>query len=217
MTRIVVVAAALGLCACGGVSEGRVNALEAELAQLREAQQAQNTQSQAQLDAMEESLDGSTARLEQMLGALQAELGKKAAKPAAGAAPKDKATGTSASLVDQARTALGNRAEVNESDDGYAVPREWLETQLEAIRLGAAAGPQLRPNKRGGVTVRGIKVRSPAADLGLRNNDLLISVNGKGVESVDAVFDALATSESSVTVQLQRRKQVIDLTYTLAE
>ena len=69
--------------------------------------------------------------------------------------------------------------------------------------------------ERDGLLVRGVEEESPAGKAGLQRGDLLVSVNGAPLSSVDALFDALesggeltlgvlrGTEEREVAISLQ--------------
>jgi serine protease Do len=75
-------------------------------------------------------------------------------------------------------------------------------TASERPRLGIAIAPARAARRmraavglpeRDGLLVRGVQDGTPAAEAGIQRGDLLVSVNGTPLSSVDALFDALET------------------------
>jgi serine protease Do len=78
-----------------------------------------------------------------------------------------------------------------------------------ARRLRAAVGLP----ERDGVLVRGVQAGSPAARAGVERGDLIVSLHGRAVDSLDALFDALdaAPLEQPVELSVVRGAEQRDL------
>jgi membrane-associated protease RseP (regulator of RpoE activity) len=93
-------------------------------------------------------------------------------------------------------------------------------------RLGVVAmqiSPELRrhlgaPGDRG-VLVDAVRPDSPAADAGVRVGDVLLEVDGRPVDSVRAVIEALAERKKgdAVAISVQRAERRVELSATLAD
>jgi hypothetical protein len=75
-------------------------------------------------------------------------------------------------------------------------------TSTFGVRVGEA---------NGGVRVVDVKANTPAANAGLRTGDLIVSVNGRAVQSGEDFKDALAASAATIKLDVQRRGDVITL------
>lgn len=90
-----------------------------------------------------------------------------------------------------------------------------LNTLMKQIRIR----PHFKDGKPDGLTISGIRSKSIFSDMGLRNGDVIIGVDGNNIESVD---DALKLYEnlqsaSGVQVQVRRRGQLRTIDYKIEE
>ena len=85
--------------------------------------------------------------------------------------------------------------------------------QLDQIR--AAISPDL-PSDSSGVLVMKIVAGSPASQAGLQPNDIITTINGKAVKSVNEVYDAIQT-HNSITLGVKRGARDVKVTVHVEE
>ena len=85
--------------------------------------------------------------------------------------------------------------------------------QLDQIR--AAISPDL-PSDSSGVLVMKIVAGSPASQAGLQPNDIITTINGKSVKSVNEVYDAIQT-HNSITLGVKRGARDVKVTVHVEE
>ncbi len=112
-----------------------------------------------------------------------------------------------------ADAAMQRRAEALAS--GSAAERPRLGIAIAPARAARRMRAAVGLPEREGLLVRGVEEDSPAGKAGLQRGDLLVSVNGAPLSSVDALFDALesggeltlgvlrGTEEREVAISLQ--------------
>jgi C-terminal processing protease CtpA/Prc len=216
MARLVAVA--VMMVGCGGVSEERFNAMEAQVKQMQSAVSATG-EADPKIAALEQRLTGfesttadSIKKLEEMVEFLQREVSKVASDA--------KASGSTPAASDvwvDVDQLLGIEVEGIQADgENYQVKKDWLVSKLRAMTAGGR-GPKLVEARKGGVSIKGIKPKSLADQLGLKNNDIVTAVNDTAVSSVAELSAALHIGKTPTTVKLQRRKKEVTLTYTLSE
>jgi serine protease Do len=124
-------------------------------------------------------------------------------------------------LVDVQGRLLGLNAVRMEGGLILAVPADaTLRRRVDALvrgeggerpRLGVALAPPRAARKlraavglpeRDGLLVRGVDAESPAGRAGLERGDLLVAAGGAPLDSVDALFDALAAAGPAGTLTL---------------
>lgn len=213
-----------GVAGCGGVSEQRMSSLEAEVNALRD-RQASGGDASASLKA---DFDKRLGELQQSQKALEdkvASIGQGGA-PASPATPP--ATAPAASGEDAAPSgdpwllaseALGAPVEPQVKLDGdtYKVGRDWL---IEELRQGVAQKqlPKVAIDKKaGGVSLKGVKAKSLADQLGFKNNDVILEVAGRPTPSPAELVAALKGAGSPVKVKLMRKGAEVVQSYSLAD
>jgi serine protease Do len=113
--------------------------------------------------------------------------------------------------------AAAMRARVDELEKGGTrVPRRLgvaIVPPRSARRLRSAVGLP----ERDGVLVRGVQDESPAERAGIERGDLIVSLNGREVDSLDALFGALdaAPIDEPVALSVVRGAEQRDLTVSL--
>ncbi len=81
----------------------------------------------------------------------------------------------------------------------------------EETKRGATLGIRMRPLLSGGLEVLAVSRDSLADDLGLRPRDRVLKVNGKDIAIATEVKTALAADAQRVTITLQRRERMLEL------
>ncbi|MCG6908731.1 MAG: PDZ domain-containing protein [Deltaproteobacteria bacterium] len=98
--------------------------------------------------------------------------------------------------------------------------REKIENavnDLNSLMKNVRIRPHFKDGQPDGLSISGIRSRSIFSEMGLRNGDVIIGVDGNKIESVD---DALKLYESlqsatGVQVQIRRRGQLRDIDYRI--
>ncbi|MFC1609625.1 PDZ domain-containing protein [Myxococcota bacterium] len=205
--------AVLGLAlGCGAVSEERFNALEAQVKQMQGAV-AETGESDPKIASLEQRVAGfeqttteTVKKIEEMLELLQREM-------SAAANPHTDGNDDWA----YADAVLGIEEQGVKGDgDKYEVKKGYLARQVRAV-AASGKGPKFVANKKGGMSIRGIKPKSIFDTLGLKNGDLITHVNGTAVATVADLSAALRQGQNPTVVKLQRKKKEITLTYTVAD
>jgi C-terminal processing protease CtpA/Prc len=202
--------------ACGGASEERVNALEAQIQQMKAATASgdvgpQIVATQEKVAAVESSTESRFKKMEQMLEVLQREV-TRVANPTS-----ERAKSTGADPWNDVDAVLGAEGDPVAADgDTYTVKRAWLLREVHALAL-AGKGPTFTEGKKGGVSVKGVKPREMLGRLGLKNNDVIRAIGDSEVNSPAEAAVALRASKSPVQVKVQRKKKELTLEYVLAD
>lgn len=217
ISRWSMVAALLGMsAACGGVSEERVAALEAQLTALREQQPQAKTDELAtfkqEVEKAVVELRAGQQKLEETLEVIGREASAAASR--AGGSTQPPPAADVWHVVDSA-LGLGAAEQIELEDGVFRVRRGWL---VEELKLAAAAGKlpkAVADKKAGGVALRGIKPKSLFDQLGLKNNDVVLSVGDKPTPSPAELAAALKQAASPMSVTLKRKNAEVVQTYTL--
>ena len=99
-------------------------------------------------------------------------------------------------------------------DTHYEVDRELIETVIsDPTRI---KGARVVPGKAG-LKLYGIRTPSAFSHLGLRNGDVLTSVNGIALDGPDGMLDAFAAARTATTIRVTvtRRDTEVTLSYTV--
>ena len=203
------------LPSCGGVSEQRVKALEAQIQQIKEASAqgdvgAQLVAVQEKVSAIEKENSERSKRMEEMLEVLQREVSRVANEP------ETEKTPVGLDPWHDVDALLGVDGDGVKADgDKYTVESRWLVREIRALVL-AGKGPTFEEGKKGGVTVKGVKPKAFLGQLGLKNNDVILAIGEREVGSPAELSVALRAAKSPVKVKLQRKKKELLYEYTLA-
>jgi len=99
---------------------------------------------------------------------------------------------------------------------GSRIVRGYLGVQIEPVdpRIASAYGLE----EAGGVLIRGVVEDAPAAQAGLKRNDIIRAINGRMLRSNEDLTHAIAATDPNTDVDLTvwREKQEIQLTVTVA-
>lgn len=114
------------------------------------------------------------------------------------------------------------RTEITRDDSGaYNVPRDLIQEVANNQALLESQAPSIAPNYRNGQP-RGFRLRSVRSDsvfsaIGIRNGDVLLSVNGTELDSPQRALELYQAmlSQSSVTMQVERRGREQTLQYNI--
>ncbi len=208
--------------ACSGASEARVANLEARVAQLSRGGGGGGEGASADGDRLK--------GIEDQLSVLQRELANnqasRSAEPAAATtpapaptAPRPSSGGRDLDAVawHAADAALGvDPGGVSVNGDSYVVQRAWLARELAALQIPGRA-PKLA-TAPGGVVIRLVKPKSMAAQLGLQNADVIVTIDDHPVASPADVSSALhAARGGQAKVKLLRKKKEVQLDYKLVD
>jgi general secretion pathway protein C len=106
------------------------------------------------------------------------------------------------------------------SETSYEVSRALLDSKMSdlgALASEARAIPNMKNGEFNGFKLYAIRSTSVFAQLGLKNGDVLQSVNGEKVDSLDKAMSMLKTLSSASSVQLgiQRRGANTNLDYSI--
>ena len=215
----------LPLTACGGASEQRVKTLEEQVTKLQQMTEGDDGAAiQERLGAIESGTIESLKKMEEKLQVMQQQVAAKAAAPesdgaapAAAAAPAPAPSGPDTGLWAAVDAALGVEGEpVQANENTFTISRAWLRQEVEKLAI-AGKGPKLSAGKKGGVSIKGVRPKTLADKLGLKNNDSILAVNGANVASVAEIATALRESSDTTTVKIMRRKEEQVLTYKLVD
>lgn len=170
------------------------------------------------LNELEERVDmvaadaqASQARMQGMIDVLQAELAKTPE-----AAPEEPVASARAEpdLVALANVALGVTEDpVLRDGNTITVDRAWFARKLLDL-VNTTQRPTLSSYRSGGVRLRGIRAKSFLAQLGFRNGDVVLSINGALVNTPAGVSRELTTIREKVDIVVQRRQD--ETTYSFA-
>jgi general secretion pathway protein C len=120
------------------------------------------------------------------------------------------------------RAASSSRASRDPVQTNVSLKRENIESavnNLNTLMKQIRIRPHFKDGKPDGLTISGIRSKSIFSDMGLRNGDVIIGVDGNTIESVDdalKLYESLQ-SASSVQVQLRRRGQLRTIDYRIEE
>ena len=128
----------------------------------------------------------------------------------------------SASASSARRSASAPRANEPPTQTNITLARDKIEAavnNLNTLMKQIRIRPHFKDGKPDGLTISGIRSKSIFSEMGLRNGDVIIGVDGNNIESVD---DALKLYESlqsanSVQVQVRRRGQLRTIDYKIEE
>lgn len=216
-----------GIGGCGGISEQRMSSLEAEVNALRD-RQASGGDASASLKLEMDKRIGELQQAQKTLEDKVASLGPTGGAPAAdGSAPAPTSgspapAGEGTSPSDPwllASEALGAPVEPQVTLDGdtYKVGREWLIEELRQA-LAQKQVPKITADKKsGGVSIKGVKAKSLAEQLGLKSNDVILEVAGRPTPSPAELITALKGAGSPVKVKLQRKGAEVVQSYSLTD
>jgi len=214
-----------GVAGCGGVSEQRISSLEAEVNALRDRQASGGDASTSlkldfdkrlgELQQAQKALEDKVASLGQ--GGGQSSPSSPAAAPTSAPAAGGEAAAPGGDAWLLASEALGAPVEPQVKLDGdtYKVGRDWL---IEELRQGVAQKqlPKVGVDKKvGGVSLKGVKAKSLADQLGFKSNDVILEVAGRPTPNPAELVAALKSAGSPVKVKLQRKGAEVVQSYTL--
>ncbi|MEE8409684.1 MAG: PDZ domain-containing protein [Myxococcota bacterium] len=214
--RIAVAAAVATLLGCGGASEQRVAAIEAQLREMKEASApgdigAQITKLREQVATVEKSSTDRTKKIEEMLDVLQREVSRMANEP------EPRRAGAQAPWAEvDAVLGIVEEGVTETAENQYTVKRDWLVRSIRAMALSGKR-PKLAEGKNGGVSIRGVKPNTLPAKLGFKNNDVIRAIGDREVNSVAEISVALHAASSQASVKIQRKKKDLTLQFTLAD
>ena len=79
--------------------------------------------------------------------------------------------------------------------------------------------PHFKDGNPDGLTISGIRSKSIFSEMGLRNGDVIIGVDGNNIESVDDALKLYENLQSAtgVQVQVRRRGQLRTIDYKIEE
>ncbi|MBI5508311.1 MAG: serine protease [Deltaproteobacteria bacterium] len=203
------------LAGCGGVSEQRVSNIEQQVKKLQEGTPAPaaaggDKELATRMDGFEAVTNERLKKIEEMIDFLQKGVAEAAAKPAPAAA----SAGAENAWADVDALLGVEEVGVEADGDNYVVRRGWL---LRQVQAAAGKGPKLAPAKPTGVGVKGVKPKSFIDQLGIKNGDVITTVNETPVASVDELAAALKRSASPLSVKVLRKKKETVLQYTLKD
>ena len=200
---------AAALIGCGGGSSERVDALEAQIRQLK-----QNSANAATVSKLGRKLDQTIKTTEASIEKLETLVEEQAnATPAAAPAPARSSVQDGNAIVGLIDVILDPEKGVVDVDgDSYRVSLVWLRAQGQQL---AAKGGLKLASKKGGIQLRGVKRNSLPARLGLKNGDIITNVAGKATSDVASLREALSSADGdTLEVGIKRRAEEITLTYS---
>lgn len=189
--------------ACGGDAERR-NTLDAYNARLSALEERLETVASETGNDIE-GLRSSISALEEAAVAPPAATSEPTA--AKEMAPPPATTAPSPELLALAKTALGVADDpVIRDGNTFQVSRAWFARELEAMVLGKA--PTLSSNRNGGVRLRGIRAKSFLSSLGLKANDVIMSIDGALVNTPAGISRELGAAQGAeLKVGIQRKQE----------
>jgi general secretion pathway protein C len=100
------------------------------------------------------------------------------------------------------------------------IKREFLSKVLDnsGKLIGiAAVAPKIENGKSVGMAIRGIRPNTLLHKLGIHNNDILESINGKPLEGTDAALEAytLLRTADKFTLAIKRGPQTLNINYNI--
>jgi type II secretory pathway component PulC len=208
-TRTLTPVALAFLVACGGVSEERVNALEAQIKQLQGAV-SETGESDPRIATLDQRITEvgktSSTSIESMQKVLEV-LQDEVAKMSSTAEPTDEADAAA-----DANTIFGAESvPVVANGDTFEIDKRWLIRELRALAV-TGKGPKFSAGKKG-VVIRGFKPKSLFDKLGIKNGDAIITVNGAAVTSAAELATAIQKRANPTTVELERKRKPLNVTF----
>jgi hypothetical protein len=202
----------LGLAGCG-VPSSRVDALEAQIAQLKSPASG-GDDVQARIDAAAAKYSESLGKMEEMLEVLQREVTRVASEGGGGSTKSG--GGGDAAMWTAVEAALGVEGDgLNVDGDTYTIKHAWLSFHLEALAENGKA-TKLGETKDG-VQLRGVRPHTLPSSLGLKNGDVVTSVGGTKVNTTKGLLEALKSASSPLQVVVMRKKAEVTFTYRLVD
>jgi outer membrane murein-binding lipoprotein Lpp len=196
--------------ACGGVNQQRFDALEAQVKQLQaNAPDSTAAEPVAALEERVKNLEAAEKTLRALVETVQQPQGA-ATGEATFADPDETDAWADAQFILGVET-----TPVKESGDGFSVNRRWLMRELRALAITGKV-PKLAAGKKG-VVIRGFRPKSMFDTLGFKNGDVIVSVNGAPVSSADDLVGALQMRQNPTTIQVERRRKPLSLTFEVAD
>jgi serine protease Do len=98
---------------------------------------------------------------------------------------------------------------------GKSRSRPRLGVGLAPAHVARALRRSVGLDERDGLLVRVVEDGSPAAEGGIRQGDLIITVNGTAVRTADDLFDAMETNGGELRLGLVRGTEELEITITL--
>ena len=97
------------------------------------------------------------------------------------------------------------------------MPRGYLGVGIQPVRLPDALQPQL--SQETGLMLMSVEANSPAAQGGLLQGDVLVTLDGQAVRHVDELQALLSSDRAGkpIPVRIVRGGQVHDLTVTIGQ
>ena len=128
----------------------------------------------------------------------------------------------SGSALSSRRSSSAPRAKDNPVQTNITLKRDKIESavnDLNTLMKQIRIRPHFKDGQPDGLTISGIRSKSIFSEMGLRNGDVIVGVDGNNIESVD---DALKLYEnlqsaSGVQVQVRRRGQLRTIDYKIEE
>ena len=128
----------------------------------------------------------------------------------------------SASTSTTRRTGSSSKASADPVQTSITLERDKIDAavnDLNTLMKQIRIRPHFKDGKPDGLTISGIRSRSIFSEMGLRNGDVIIGVDGNSIESVDdalKLYESLQ-SASGVQVQVRRRGQLRTIDYKIEE
>jgi len=131
---------------------------------------------------------------------------------------KNKSTSSSTAR----RTGSSKRASANPVQTNITLKRDKIDAavnDLNTLMKQIRIRPHFKDGQPDGLTISGIRSKSIFSEMGLRNGDVIIGVDGNNIASVDdalKLYESLQ-SASGVQVQVRRRGQLRTIDYNIEE
>ena len=142
------------------------------------------------------------------------------ARPTAGrpvaAAPATPTPARSGDVLERIRTEI-----TQDGNGAYNVPRDLIQEVANNQSLLESQAPSIAPNYQNGqprgFRLRGVRSDSVFSAIGIRNGDVLLSVNGTELDSPQRALELYQAmlSQNSVTMQVERRGREQTLQYNI--